>query len=323
MYEKFNENIKILLGQLFNVDKWDEYIDKNLDKDFEDFLAIRENSDSIMFSYKNSQIDEEEDDKESENKKEEEGEKSNSIKNESINHNEQESREPIFSFHRSHMDKEINTSIKKDKEKKLDLHSNKSDSEFFLQEFDDGEYENLFFFQLSLYNLRFIYVINQYFKYINFLAENKSELVGDLSCIEETLIIIYKLLIAFIHNNDSHLSVIKNRLYLYLCPLKLKKLSSDLSYSISKFLYHLVSDFKSTNDYGKISHIDEVLNNIYLLHQIDWSLHKKAMRFFAEILLIFFEYSSSEYIYLIFQLLEDIKEVVINDIIADINNNNK
>ena len=51
LYEKFNENIKILLGQLFNVDKWDEYIDKNLDKDFEDFLAIRENSDSLTFLY--------------------------------------------------------------------------------------------------------------------------------------------------------------------------------------------------------------------------------------------------------------------------------
>ena len=35
MYKIFNQNIKILLGQLFDVDKWDKFIDKYLDKDFE------------------------------------------------------------------------------------------------------------------------------------------------------------------------------------------------------------------------------------------------------------------------------------------------
>ena len=324
MYKIFNENIQTLQEKLFNGEKWDEFI-TNLDKDFEGTVKIRKEttSESLIYSNKNSKIEEEEDDKESEDK-EDKDKKITSIDNKSIsNSNNQEPREPIFSFHSKKEDEEVNSSEihdKESKESKIEIYSNKSDLQFFLHEFEG---ENLVLFQQSLYNLRFIYLINEYFTHIDKLAENKSELVGDLFCIEETLITIYKILIPFIHKNDKQQYIIKNRLYLYICPLKLKKLSSNLSQSISKFLHHLVSDFKSKSDYGKIGHMDKVINNLYLLHQIDWNLHKKAMPFFAQTLLILFEYSSSEYIYLIYQLLEEIKNYVINDItITDINNIN-
>ena len=161
------------------------------------------------------------------------------------------------------MDKKINGD-------KRDLFSNKSGLDYFLNEYDD---ENLKLFQQTLYNLSFIYLINEYFNQIDKLASIKSELVGDLFCIEETLITIYKILVVFISNNERNQSIVKNRLYLYICPLKIKKISSSLLYSINYFIFHLVCNFKTKNDYGKISHIDNVVNELYLLHQLDWNLH--------------------------------------------------
>ena len=130
------------------------------------------------------------------------------------------------------------------------------------------------------------------------------------------------MLVVFFANNEKLQSIIKNKLYLYICPLKIKKISSSLLYSLNYFLFHLVYNFESIKDYGKISNIDVVIDRLYLLHQLDWNLHKNVMPYFVRTLLIFFEYTTPEYIYLIFQLLDDIKNIVTTDILNGNNKNN-
>ena len=345
IYKSFKDNIQNLLEKLFDEDKWNKENNAlNLDEDFkfEDSIGCqKDTSESLIYSKKESKKqskieEEEDDDKESDNQNEnkkskrneyskenkEEDKKDDSIDRSIDNYNSNESQNQIFSFLTKKTEEEIDTSkrTKRPNEDKGEIYSNKSGLDYFLNEYDD---ENLKLFQQTLYNLRFIYLINEYFTHIDKLASIKSELVGDLFCIEETLITIYKILVAFISNNEKHQSIVKNRLYLYICPLKIKKISSSLLYSVNYFIFHLVCNFETKNDYGKISHIDNVVNELYLLHQLDWNLHKNVMPYFVRTLLIFFEYSSSEYIYLIFQLLEDIKNIVTNDIINNNNNINK
>ena len=194
--------------------------------------------------------------------------------------------------------------------------SNNTENSYFLDEYEP---ENLIIFQKSLYNLGFLHFINEYFTLID---EIKSELVDDLICIEESLIIIYKILVVFITKNEKSQTLIKNRLYLYICPLKMKKISSDLLYSINYFVFHLVYNFNKPSDYGKINNIELVTKRLYLLHQIDWNEQKNVMPYFVNTLLIFFQYSSPEYIKLIFILLDDIKKIVTTDIIEGNNNPN-
>ena len=344
-----NENIQKLLEKLFDEDKWNnENNALNVDEDykFEDSIGIQKesNEDSIIYSQKASKIDEEDDDKESENqsKSDKEDEKKNSkenqndIKNENSllksKNNTSENKSQIFSFDSKKSGEIIDSSSKdkdkdktKDKNKNLlnlkskDLDSIKTEGNYFLNDYDD---ENLVIYQQTLYNLGFISFINDFFSYIDKLSETKSELTGDLLCLEESLISIYKMLVVFFANNEKLQSIIKNKLYLYICPLKIKKISSSLLYSLNYFLFHLVYNFESIKDYGKISNIDVVIDRLYLLHQLDWNLHKNVMPYFVRTLLIFFEYTTPEYIYLIFQLLDDIKNIVTTDILNGNNKNN-
>ena len=277
---------------------------KGLPGDFSD-----EDENSLQLVPKGQKIIEEEDDKESEKeeemilttKKEEEKEENKSIPK---------------SFHLE--------SIKTDSEHVLETKNNgddgiEDDEKYFLRKYDS---KNMKIFQRTLYNLDFIDFIVDFFGYIDKLTELKSDLEGEFKVLEEAIISIYKILVAFIHNDSDYQSLIKFRLYLFICPLKLKNISSDLLYSINYFIFHLVHNFKNKNDYAKISHIDNVIDKLYLLHQIDWQKHKRVMPYFLKTLLMFFKYSTPEHIFSIFTLLNDIKNIIIEDIMTGNCNNN-
>ena len=334
-----NKKVKKLLEILFDEEKWNnEFNAFKIDEELklEDTNEYQKDMDDSSLQAKESKIDEEDDDKESENQSnksesdiEEEEDKKNDSKREiktenSLNKSNNNfaiernnNKGPIFSFDSKKNSEEediIDTSNKNQKIQKInsDLYSNNSEGDYFLNEYDE---EHLLIYQQTLYNLDFILFINEFFTYIDKLSETKSELSGDLSCLEETLISLYKILVVFITNNEINHSLIKNKLYLYICPLKLKIISSSLLYYLNYFIYHLVYKYENKNDYVEISHIDKVINRLYLLHQLDWKLHKEVMPYFVTTLFNFFECSSPEYINLIFQLLDDIKNFVTTDII--------
>ena len=291
LYEckEFNENIKSLQKKLLDEKKWDEE-NNELNEKEEDFLfedhsfgILGENNDSLIYSMKESKIDEEE-----------------------YNSNESEKEESK---------KENNN------EKSILKFSDDNDNRnvFYIDEFDD---ENMNLVQQTLYNLDFIVLINSFFEYIDKLIENKSEFKDELYCLEESIIRIYKILYVFFRKNPKHQTMVKSHLYLYLCPLKLKIISRKLFKSLNYFLFHLVHNIKTKAEYDKISHIDIVINRLYLLHEKRQNLHKNAFPYFVQILLTFFTFSSPEYIYLIFALLEDINNIIIQDILTEKNNKN-
>ena len=214
-------------------------------------------------------------------------------------------------------------SIKTEEEQKKEIKNIEDDIEdddkYFLRKYDD---KNLKIFQRTLYNLDFVDFIVDFFGYIDKLAELKSDLEGEFKVLENAIICIYKILVAFIHNNSDYQSLIKYRLYLFICPLKFKNISTDLLYSINYFIFHLVYNFNDKNDYAKISHIENVIDKLYLLHQIDWKKHKRVMPYFLKTLLMFFKYSTPEHIFSIFTLLNDIKNIIIEDIMTGNCDNN-
>ena len=340
-----NNNIQLLLDKTLDRNNWEnDYLKKEEDLESEDSILIqKEHETSIIYSNQVSKI-EEEDYKESANLSDKEEDKKDNSKNNkndikninsivkanNISDNQINNKSKILSFDSKESGDIIDSSSKdKDKEKskqnKLkalktkDIYSSKSDDEYFI-----NDKESLAIYQQTIYNLGFISFINNFFAYIDKLSEIISELTCDLLCLEEALISIYKLLVVFIIDNENNQSIIKNRLYLYICPLKIKKISSPLLKSLNEFLFNLVCNFKSKEDYGKISHIDKVVDRLYLLHKLDWNKHKDIMPNFVRTLLIFFDYSTPEHIYLIFQLLDDIKNIVTTDILnGDASNNNR
>ena len=179
--------------------------------------------------------------------------------------------------------------IEKNKSKSQSLI--KDNKEYFIKQFDE---ESMKIFQKTLFNLDFIGFLVQFFNYIDRLTELKSGLENDYQNLEASIIAVYKILVAFFLNNPDHTSFIKLRLYLLICPLKFKNISSDLIYSINYFIFHLVYNFKDKTDYAKITHIDIVIDNLYLLHQLDWSKHKNQMPYIFKTLLMFFKYATPE-----------------------------
>ena len=316
--EELSKNITDnLLKELFNEDDWTE--ENNVLNKYDEFKfrdkkglgsSKEEASNSLNFSNKDEEIIEE-DDKEEDPKSDKEGE----IKLiEEKKYDEEESKKSMKSLNQN---KDIFDSLPTIEEKSLEKKRRKrhnTTNKYFMNEFDD---ENLKIFQQTLYNLDFIDFVVEFFSYVDKLTELKEDLEGELVAMENAIIAVYKILSAFIHKNDNTQSFIKLRLYLLICPLKFKNISDELLYSINYFIYHLVYNFKSKVDYAKISFIDKVIDELYLLHKLDWNKHKGVMPYFFKTLLMFFEYSTPEHIFSIFTLIDDIKNIVVNDIEND------
>ena len=326
VYNFLNQKFKLLLEKLFDEDKWNEQnnaLNDDEDFKFEDSIGVGKIEENDIYSLKSSsKIVEEDVDEDKESDKEEDIKNSFKPKDKNIiifNHSSNDSEiiqtETIVNKPEEGI---ITTSIKDENNKKSKRLSKSSENEYFMEDYSD----DLLMTQQTLYNLNFIDVICEFFSQIDKLTEIRTEFVGDLFCLEESCIIIYKILVVFISNNENYQAIIKNKLYLFICPLKLKNISDSLLYSINYFLFHLVYNFGSKSDYGKISNIDIVVNRLKLLHQLDWNLHKNVMPYFVRTLLIFFQYSTPDSIYDIFQLLDDIKNNVTEDILSNNNNNN-
>ena len=155
---------------------------------------------------------------------------------------------------------------------------------------NEYDQENLRVFQQALFNLTFIDLIVNFFKYVDKLSEIEPDLEGKLKVLEKSIISIYKISVPFFYNNSRIQSLIKLNLYLFICPLKFKKISSELLYSINYFIYHLVYNFENKIDYAKISNMNNVIDLLFSLHQIDWNINKDVrnlMPYFFKTLLIF------------------------------------
>ena len=345
LYKKFNDQIQILLRKLFDHKKWNKEnnsLNNGEDFKFEDSIGMQKDSleedddkeSEILYedskdTIKESQSEEnkkllnnledyEEDSKKKSNSSfkklcssvdisENEGNKSNIFSFTSKNKSE----EPIFES--SSKDKSSSKSSKKES------NSIVIEENYFLNDYDE---ENLIIIQQMLLNLDFIYIINEFFKIIDKLLDTQTELGEDLNCIEETFITIYQILVVFINKNEKNQNLVKDQLYLYICPLKIKKISPKLLLSINYFIFHLVDKINTKSDYNKINNIDIVINKLFFLHQLDWNNYKKVIPYLLKTLLIFFKFSSFEYIGDIFQLLEDILKFVLEDVKNGNNNNN-
>ena len=318
VFKLLSDNINELLNKLFDDDYWtnqNNLLNKEEDYIFEDPKGLPgsiDYGDDSSFSLENKEekIIEEESDNEDENIIKEKNSKEENTKKE-------ESKQLLSEI-------DIKT-IKTVEERPLSETKpiidiiKRSNGEYFMNEFDE---KNLKIFQQTLYNLGFIDFIVGFFTYIDKLVELKSDFEGEFKKIETSIISIYKILVAFIHNNNNTQSLIKYRVYLFICPLKLKNISTELLYSINYFIFHLVHNFKTKIDYAKISKIGSVIDNLYLLHQINWNKHKNIMPYYFKTLLMFFKFATPEYIFPIFELLNDIKNVVVEDIMNGNCNNN-
>ena len=317
--------IENLLEKLFDDTEWTRQKNAlNRDENFQfqdpKGLPSERAENSLIFSEKDEKIEEEDPDKEEDHKSEKEEDIKLIKKSSHGEENKEKERNDIDKNKEFHYDSiqtiEENSLIQKEPRRKK---SKKPTDQYFMNEFDD---ENLKIYQQTLYNLGFIDFIVEFFTYIDKLTELKADLEGEFRQLEEAIISIYKILVPFFYNNSNNEAFIRLRLYLLICPLKFKSISNNLLYSINYFIYHLVYNFKSKTDYLKISFIDKVIDELFLLHQLDWNLHKDVMPYFFLTLLMFFEYSTPEHIFPIFTLLDDIKNVVVNDIVNDNYNKN-
>ena len=296
VYNYLKNQLELLLEKLFDEDKWNEQ-NNALNNDevfkFEDSVGVGKVEEDGIYSIKSSsKIVEEDADEDKESGKGEDIKNSFKVENQNeiiFNHSSKSS-EIINSETIVNKPEEgiITTSVKDENNKVSKRNLKSSEDEYFMEDYN----EDLLMTQQTLYNLNFIDIICEFFSHIDKLTEIRTEFVGDLFCLEESCIIIYKILVVFICNNESYQSMIKNKLYLFICPLKLKNISDSLLYSINYFLFHLVYNFGSKSDYGKISNIDIVVNRLKLLHQLDWNVHKNVMPYLLRTLLIFFQYST-------------------------------
>ena len=345
LYKKFNEQIQNLLRKLFDDERWNKEnnsLNKNEDFKFEDSIGLPKDSFEEEVDKESEILDEDSKEIIKESQSEENKELLNNLENSeedskkksknssfkklcsSVDISENEGNQShIFSFTSKNKTEEpIVESSSKDKNSKTskkEINSITKEEDYFLNDYDE---ENLLIIQQTLLNLDFIYIINEFFTNVDRLFDTQLELVGDLNCIEETFITIYKILFVFFNKNEKNKSLVKDQLYLYICPLKIKKISSKLLYSINYFIFHLVNKIETKSDYNKINNIDIVINNLFFLHQLDWNNHKNSIPYLLKALLIFFKFSSFEYIGDIFQLLEDILKYALEDIKNGNNNNN-
>ena len=217
---------------------------------------------------------------------------------------------------------EIKTSSinKENSKENEELIKNQNDNvdEYYLNENNkENSNINLLIVQQTLYNLGFINLINDFFKYIEWLVKRKEEDMKDeyISSIERILISIYKLLVLFIYNNNKHQTIIKEILYLYINPLRIKnKGQFMLFYYLGYFLLNLVYNFKDKKDLNEIKNLDKIINTLKLLHELEWNNCKEIIPFYVESLKIIIEFAPVNYFPILFQILKDITNVIINAI---------
>lgn len=336
LYQKLNRLFKVLIKNLYNEKKWRhenrvlinyeeiEFYDEtnDLNNIGEDSESSESDSDSDSDSDSGSGSDSNsKSNSKSRSKSKSKSKKSNSERKIDT---DKEIEYPIVNLKGN--EEIIDTTVKRKKtlnRKSKDNPSKDKDNKKIKKPYylDDKEDENnninLLIIQQTLYNLGFISLVNEFLEYIEYEVVNKEELKeleDDSKCIEDILISIYKLLVLFIYNNNKHQTLIKDKLYLYICPLRLKKKSQLMLCYIGYFILNLVYNFENKNDLNQIRNLDNVINNLYRLHELDWFGCQEIIPIYVESLSIIIENAPTQYFSSLFQVLQDIIEVLKNKI---------
>ena len=186
--------------------------------------------------------------------------------------------------------------------------------QYFLNEFTK---EKVSMVQQTLFNLGFIELINKIFEYISWVVNTKDDLNDELSSLENILISIYKLLVLFIFDNQKHLYFIKEKLYSYICPLKLKVKNQNILLFIGYFILNVVYFFEEKDDFIEIKHVDRVISSLSILQYLNWERNKKIIPFYVQIFKIIISFSNDEIFTIVYPVLEIINKVLITEILRN------
>ena len=189
--------------------------------------------------------------------------------------------------------------------------NNINDKGYFISDFT---IENVFNGQQTLYNLGFVELINQIFEYISWVVSIRDEFKGELISLESILISIYKLLVIFVCNNEKNQSIIREKLYMYICPLQLNMKSENILLFIGYFILNVACSFNSVEDFNQMQCLDEVISSINTLKDIDWKKNKEIIPFYVQTLKIIISFCSYEDFSLLYPVLEKINFTLINEI---------
>ena len=212
------------------------------------------------------------------------------------------------------IEKKISTEIKRKNEKK----SNKKLGPYLIIDDKENRTIDLLITQQTLFNLGFMTIIDDLFKYIQWIIEeNKDELKDELESIELILISIYKLMVLFIYNNSKHKKLINDKLYLYIYPLKFKNKNQNLLYSMGYFLLNLLYKNETTGFSGRVEVVEKAIDILNELNYLNWLNYKSIIPFFVESLKSLIQYEASKYAIPLFQIINKILDVLIKEIEND------
>ena len=178
--------------------------------------------------------------------------------------------------------------------------NNINDKGYFISDFT---IENVFNGQQTLYNLGFVELINQIFEYISWVVSTRDEFIGELISLESILISIYKILVIFVCNNEKNQSIIREKLYMYICPLQLNMKSENILLFIGYFILNVACSFNSVEDFNQMQCLDEVISSINTLKDIDWKKNKEIIPFYVQTLKIIISFCSYEDFSLLYPVL--------------------
>ena len=203
----------------------------------------------------------------------------------------------------------IKSAIKGEKPKKVNKHL----GPYLIIDGKEAPTINLLMTQQTLYNLGFLTIINDFFKYIQLIIDEKrSDLKDDLSTIELTLISLYKLMVLFIYNNSKHKKLINDQIYLYLYPLKLKNKKVNLVHSIGYFLLNALYNYNFSTQKKITEKTISILNE---LNDLDWHSFKNIIPYFIESFkMLIIKFGVSNYSASLFQVINKILETLIKEV---------
>ena len=184
-------------------------------------------------------------------------------------------------------------------------------NQYYLSEFSKEKVNTT---QQTLYNLGFINLINQIFEYISWVVNIRNNFNNELLSLESILISIYKLLVVFIFGNKKHQFIVKEKLNLYLCPLKLKNKSQDILSFIGYFLLNVVYFFETEEDFNQIKNLDKVISSLNILQYLEWEKNKRIIPFFVQSFKIIISFCNYEYFIMLYPVLEIINHVLVREI---------
>ena len=189
---------------------------------------------------------------------------------------------------------------------------NKNSSEnYFLNEFTK---EKVSIVQQTLYNLGFIELITQIFEYISWIVNDRKDLEDELISLEKILVSIYKILVLFIFDNQKHQFIIREKLYLYICPLKLKIKSRNILLFVGYFLLNVIYFFDELDDFNQINHLDNIIATLSFLQYLHWDNNKQIIPFYVQTFKTIISFCDYDTFFSIYQVLDKINKVLVKEI---------